>query len=119
VAGSIRLKDHRLNVWELRIYVGRDSTGRVRHRQTTFHGSRRQAERELARLVAEQEAAPQAMPEAPVAWGPTTTVNDAIAAWRENGWEDLSPKTAGRYKSCWENHIRNSIGRQHISSLGP
>jgi hypothetical protein len=38
VAGSIRLKDHRLNVWELRIYVGRDSTGRVRHRQATFHG---------------------------------------------------------------------------------
>ncbi len=46
------------------------------------------------------------MPEEPVAWGPTTTVNDAIAAWREHGWEDLSPKTAGRYESWWENHIR-------------
>ena len=119
MAGSIRLKDHRPNVWELRIYVGRDSTGRVRHRQATFHGTRRQAERELARLVAEQEAAPAAVPEEPVAWGPTTTVNDAIAAWRENGWEDLSPKTAGRYESCWENHIRKSIGRQRIASLGP
>jgi hypothetical protein len=57
-------------------------------------------------LVAEQESAPAAVPEEPVAWGPTTTVNDAIAAWREHGWEDLSPKTAGRYESCWENHIR-------------
>ena len=28
------------------------------------------------------------MPEEPVAWGPTTTVNDAIVAWREHGWED-------------------------------
>jgi hypothetical protein len=84
-------------VRELRIYVGRASTGRVRHRQATFHGTRRQADRELARLVAEQEAAPAAVPEEPVAWGPTTTVNDAIAAWRENGWEDLSPKTAGRF----------------------
>ena len=119
MAGSIRLKDHRPNVWELRIYVGWDSTGRVRHRQATFQGTRRQAERELARLVAEQESAPAAVPEEPVAWGPTTTVNDAIAAWRENGWEDLSPKTAGRYESCWENHIRKSIGRQRIASLGP
>jgi hypothetical protein len=51
VAGSIRVKDHRLNVWELRIYVGRDSTGRVRHRQTTFHGSRRQAEREQTHCI--------------------------------------------------------------------
>ena len=30
--------------------------GRIRHRHTTFNGSRRGAERELARLVAEQDA---------------------------------------------------------------
>jgi hypothetical protein len=92
LAGSIRLKDHRPNVRELRIYVGRASTGRVRHRQATFHGTRRQADRELARLVAEQEAAPAAVPEEPVAWGPTTTVNDAIAAWRETGGKIFRPR---------------------------
>jgi hypothetical protein len=119
VAGSIRLKDHRPNVWELRIYLGRDSTGRARHRQASFHGTKRQAGRELARLVAIQESAPLVIPEGPVAWGPTTTINDAIAAWRANGWEDLSPKTAGWDESAWKNHIRESIGKERIASLGP
>ncbi len=85
--------------WELRVYVGRDAEERVRHRHVSFKGSRRQAERELARLVAEQGARPAPVPEGPVRWGPTTTVNDAIAAWRDNGWEDLSPKTSRHYES--------------------
>jgi integrase len=119
MAGSLRLVKGRSDTWELRVYVGRDSVGRVRHKHARFRGSRRQAERELARLVAEQESAPAAIPEEPTAWGPTTTVNDAIAAWRDNGWDDLSPKTALRYESVWEVHIRRTIGRQRIASLGP
>src|SRR3984957_8511777 len=119
MAGSLRAVTGKPNTWELRIYLGRDSEGRIRHRHATVHGTRRFAERELARLVAEQDAGPVAIPEAPKEWGPTATVNDAIAAWRENGWEDLSPKTRGRYESCWEVHIRQSIGRRRIDSLGP
>jgi integrase len=118
VAGSLRLVPGKSNAWELRVFVGRDSAGRVRHRHVRFHGTRRQAERELARLVAEQDATPQAAPEEPKVWGATTTVNDAIAAWRENGWEDLSPKTTLRYESVWANHINSSIGRHRIATLG-
>jgi hypothetical protein len=40
------------------VYLGRDSERRVRHRHARFRGSRRLAERELARMVAEQEARP-------------------------------------------------------------
>ncbi len=70
---------------------------------------------ELARLVAEQEARPALVPE--TKWGPNTTVNDAIAAWRDNGWEDLSPKTRRHYESIWKVHIEGSIGRRRIASL--
>ncbi len=63
--------------------------------------------RELARLVAEQEARPALVPE--TKWGPNTTVNDAIAAWRDNGWEDLSPNTRRHYESIWKVHIEGSI----------
>src|SRR6185437_16183096 len=39
MAGSIRKRpDRGANVWELRVFLGRDSTGRVRHRQLTFRG---------------------------------------------------------------------------------
>ena len=118
MAGSLRQTKGKADTWELRVYVGRDAEGRVRHRHVTFKGSRRAAERELARLVAGQDASPAAVPEEPVRWGVTTTVNDAIAAWKENGWDDLSPKTVRGYESTWKVHIASTIGRRRIASLG-
>ncbi|MGH8980696.1 MAG: tyrosine-type recombinase/integrase [Acidimicrobiales bacterium] len=118
MAGSLRAVPGRPNTWELRVYLGRDAGGRVRHRHARFVGSRRAAERELARFVTEQEAAPAPVPEEPRKWGPATTLNDAIAAWRDNGWDDLSPKTTRNYESMWRVHIKGSIGRRKIATLG-
>src|SRR5580700_5770761 len=103
MAGSIRLK-REPDTWELRVFVGRDSEGRIRHLQRTFQGSRRAAERELARLVTAQEDKPAPVPEEPRRWGPHTTVNEAIAAWRDNGWDDLSPKTSRGYEEVWQRY---------------
>jgi len=118
LAGSLRAVEGRPGTWQLRVYLGRDAEGRVRHRHVTFKGSRRQAERELARLVAEQDSRPAVVPEQPANWGPATTVNDAVAAWRDNGWDDLSPKTARHYESIWKVHIAPTIGRRRIAILG-
>ncbi len=108
------------NVWELRIFLGRDSSGRVRHRSRVFRGSRRAAERELARLVVEQEDRPVVVPdEAARPWGLNTTFNDAISGWQENGWQDLSPLTAARYESVWRLHIKDGIGKRKIAGVGP
>jgi hypothetical protein len=81
VAGSMRLVRGK-DTWELRAYLGRDETGRVRHRYATFQGSKREAERALARLVAETERHhTTAQVEAALpAWDERTTVNNAIAA---------------------------------------
>jgi integrase len=68
-------------------------------------------------MVAEHEAAPAPVPTEPREWGPHTTINDAIAAWRDNGWDDLSPKTVRHYESTWKVHIERSIGRRKIASL--
>ncbi|MGH9097579.1 MAG: tyrosine-type recombinase/integrase, partial [Acidimicrobiales bacterium] len=105
--------------WELRVYLGRDSENRVRHLHRRFQGSRRAAERELARLVVEQDAQPASIPVPVLQWGPTTTINDAISAWRSNGWADLSPTTAYDYHSAWNLHIKDSIGRRRIAELSP
>ena len=118
MAGSLRAAvEGRPGTWQLRVYRGRDAENRVRHRHVTFKGTRRQAERELARLVAEQDSRPAAVPEQPAKWGPATTVNDAIEAWRDNGWDDLSPKTSRHYESIWRVHIAPTIGRRRIASL--
>ena len=116
MAGSMRLVAQP-GTWELRVFRGRDSAGRVKHRYQRFQGSKRQAERELARLVAEQEAIPAPIAETELRWNSTTTINDAIAAWQENSWQDLSPSTIRRYKSIWQVQIKDSVGRQRIASL--
>jgi len=118
MAGSIRLV-RPPDVWELRVFIGRDSIGRVRHAHHTFRGTRRGAERELARLVIAQDDHPAPTPEEPQLWGNSTTVNDAISRWKENGWDDLSPKTSRGYQEIWNRYVANSIGRQRISSLNP
>nr|WP_276975030.1 site-specific integrase [Ferrimicrobium acidiphilum] len=116
MAGSMRLVAQPDN-WELRVFVGRDSLGKVKHRYVRFRGTKRQAERELARLVSEQEAKPAPIVETELKWNSTTTINDAIVAWRDNGWADLSPATTRRYESIWKVQIKDSIGRRRIASL--
>ncbi len=118
MAGSLRAVEGRPGTWQLRVYLGRDAESRVHHRHVTFKGSRRQAERELARLVAEQDALPAAVSPQPAKWGSTTTINDAVIAWRDNGWDDLSPKTARHYESIWKVHVAPTIGRRKIAVLG-
>ena len=52
-------------------------------------------------------------------WSEQTTINDAIAGWKDNGWEDLSPSTVRRYENMWMKHIHSSIGRQRLATLSP
>jgi integrase len=115
MAGSMRRRGG--DSWELRVYAGRDFSGRVRHRHATFHGTKREAERALARLIADEERAPTPLPNP--RWGETTTINDALEGWSENGWDNLSPSTVRRYQSLWKTHVRDSIGRERIVSLSP
>ena len=56
MAGSKRLKAGQQGVWELRIFLGRDEQGRVRHKSVTFRGGSRAADKELTRLVPSMRA---------------------------------------------------------------
>jgi len=116
--GSMR--ERQPNVWELRVFLGRDANGKVRHGYQTFHGGKRAAERELSRLVAaaEDEPVPPPAVETP-RWNVRTTVNDAIQGWKDNGWEDLSPSTVRRYENMWMKHVHGSIGNKRLTTLSP
>ena len=94
MAGSIRQRaDRGPDAWELRVFVGRDARGRVRHRSITFRGTKRAAERELARLVTEQELTPAVVPEGNSrTWGSTSTINDALSAWQETAGRTSAPR---------------------------
>ena len=119
------MREVRRGVWELRVYLGRDQDEKIRHRYVTFHGGKREAQRELNRLVAELEYGgeprDQALREATADpdWGPKTTFNDAIEGWKLNGWADLSPNTTKRYQSLWDTHISAGIGARRIAATRP
>jgi integrase len=118
MAGSMRLVRGR-DVWELRAFAGRDA-GRVRHRYATFRGTKREAERALARLVADTERHHHTdQVAAHSRWGDKTTINDVLGAWRDNGWDDLSPTTVRRYQSLWDTHVRDTIGGRPVGGLNP
>jgi integrase len=120
MAGSLRQLPS--GAWHLRVFVGRDDRGRVLHRTRTVHGSKREAERELSRMVIEFERGGLEVVDrdpAGMRWGPSTTINDAIEGWRLNGWDDLSPTTRRRYEGIWGRYVRDSIGRRRIAVLTP
>jgi len=123
MAGSIQQKPN--GTWLLRVYLGRTEAGKVRQRSRIFRGTRKEAERELARMVTAQADAPAVLDapapgtSGPLRWGVGTTVNDAIAGWKLNGWDDLSPTTTRRYEVIWRLHVRESIGRRRLVDLTP
>ncbi|MHB1508953.1 MAG: hypothetical protein ACYCST_02555 [Acidimicrobiales bacterium] len=52
MAESIReRRDNGSDAQQLRVFLGRDGSGRSRHRSQLFYGTKRAAERNLARLV--------------------------------------------------------------------
>jgi hypothetical protein len=67
MAGSMRLVAQP-DTWELRVFIGRDSLGKIKHRYVRFRGTRRQGGRELARLVIDQEDKPVPLIESELAW---------------------------------------------------
>jgi hypothetical protein len=92
--------------------------GRVRHVYGKFRGARRAAERALAELVADRKAQAAALEDTIGAWGPKTTVNDALEAWRQNGWEDLSPTTVRRYESVPTHELRSWLAGRSSEDAG-
>jgi integrase len=121
MAGSLRQRpDRGADAWELRVFLGRDRRGRVRQKSQLFRGTKRAAEKELSRLVLAQDFEPEVLPEPETRqWNQTTTVNDAIEGWKQNGWDDLSPVTSRRYENVWTVHIKKAIGRERIATLTP
>ena len=100
--GSMR--ERQPGVWELRVFLGRDAPGKTRHRSLTFRGGKRAAGRELSRLVIEAENGPVPPPPPPIdrspRWGDQTTINEAIAGWKETDGRISRRPRFGAMKTC-------------------
>lgn len=99
-------------LWRLRIYLGRDPvTGKQRRRGKQFRGSRRDAERELARLVAEGEAKKVTT---------RATVAELLSEWiRHCRQAERSISTVHGYESKIRVHIVPNLGTVPLDKLTP
>lgn len=96
--------------WELRVPLAPDPvTGRRRQRSASFRGSKREAGRELARLVADADSGRGA--------GTRTTLSELLDQWWEHKRPHLSPTTAREYERLVEKRLKPDLGRKRLDAL--
>lgn len=99
--------------WRLSVYVGRDSrTGRKRYAQRTFHGTKREAERALARLVTEVDEGRHSASAA-------GTFGNLLDRWLETKEQSVDSSTISNYRWLTEQYVRPGLGRARLANLKP
>lgn len=108
--GSLRQRSERS--WELRVYVGVDpETGRRIDQSMTLRGSRADAERELATMVAAVEATR--------AVGVRSTVSELLEVWfavAQTGW---APTTIRQTRSVLNRYLHPHFGDTNVGDVTP
>jgi integrase len=110
--GHIRRRGARS--WELKYDAGTDPlTGKRRVRYVSFKGTKREAQLELTRLVAQEAAGASIDPS-------KATLSEFLDRW-ERDWAALnvSPKTFERYSELLRRHVRPHLGQVRIQKLRP
>src|SRR5688500_2668200 len=94
------------NTWELAVYAGIDATGRQKYLRRSVRGTKREAERELAKLVL--EAHEQG----------TETVAELLERWFEIASASWTPWAIVQHRSVVDRHLLPNIGAIPIRRLG-
>jgi integrase len=97
--------------WRLKFDVGQDENGKRLIRYQTFHGTRRAAEAELARLLS--DANKGVLPDAS-----TLTIKDYLSQWLA-GKHGITPLTRERYADVITRDIVPALGEIELQKLRP
>jgi integrase len=99
------------DTWRLSVFIGRDPrTGRKRYAQRTFHGTEKQADKALARLVTEVDEGRHSASAA-------GSFGDLLDRWLETKAQSVAPATIGNYRWVTAKYIRPGLGRARLASL--
>jgi integrase len=103
------MRERSPGVWELRVYRGRDPvTKKQRYASSTIRGGKRQAQTELAKLVAKVQRMPA---------GAEVTLDYLLGQWLDVHGPDLSPTTLREYRRLVERHISPALGEKQLRKL--
>ncbi|WP_312806654.1 site-specific integrase [Agrobacterium cavarae] len=96
--------------WAIVLDVPDPETGKRRRKWHTYHGTKRQAETECARLVAELNGGNYVEPA-------KTTVRDYFIRWLKHEKANVSPKTHQRYEELLLKNVAPVIGSITLNKL--
>lgn len=98
------------DAWQLRVYLGRDPvTGKQILETRTVRGGKRDAQRELAKLIAQAERGRSV--------GSDATVADLVSRWIETAAPDWSQSTRRQHESAIRRHINPLLGQRRLRTL--
>jgi len=100
------------NSWRIKGYVGRDATGTKRYVYRTVLGTRRDAERELSRLLVEVD-------EGRFVASPAMTLSELLDRWLQVKRLAVAPKTIDSYEWIARTYVRPALGDRKVGSLRP
>ena len=99
--------------WAVVLYLGRDATGKERHKWHSVRGTQRDAQRELARLLHETSTGAYVEPT-------RMSVSEFLDRWlADYAKAKVSAKTYERYQEMIEGHIGPALGSYMLPKLAP
>lgn len=97
--------------WQVQVYAGRTPDGREHRVARTIHGTKRDAERTLTRLITEVEAGRHHTDD--------PTVTQLAEQWYAARQADWSPGTARQYRHQLDRHILPTLGPMRARKVRP
>ncbi|NSZ19334.1 tyrosine-type recombinase/integrase [Agrobacterium vitis] len=104
------IKERSPGKWAIVLDVADPETGKRRRKWHAFHGSKRQAENECARLIAELDGGSYIEPA-------KTTVREFLVRWLCHEKANVAPKTHERYEELLLKNIAPVIGNVIMNKL--
>lgn len=97
------------SAWQLRVHVGRDSvSGRKRYVSETVHGTKREAQRALAALIATADSHPTST---------DATVGTLLEQWYATRLADWSPRNAVQQRDILDRYLVPQFGVTPLRKL--
>ncbi len=100
------------NVWAVVLDIGYDEAGKRQQRWHSVRGTKRDAERELARLINEMNTGAYVEPS-------RLLVSDYLKDWLAEAATRIAAKSAERYRDIIEGHISPGLGNIRLAKLKP
>ena len=98
--------------WLLRVFLGRDSEGKRKYLNETFHGTKTEAGKHLRELLRQKDTGVE------IGNG-RQTLNAYLDRWLEDVRNRVVFRTVENYESAFRLHVRPAIGMRPLGKLAP